>query len=94
MSREEVNDAFNFDGVDSEKKPELSLEKLKELKESKNKALPSKSNKSETALSFTAKRICRLGFQVNCLDFWSILLILISRGVALFWKGRWPLLVH
>lgn len=75
MSLEEVTDAFDFDGVDSEKKPELSADvnlQDKERKDSIHETLPSQSNKQQTSLSFTAQKICRLGFQVNCSDFWSI----------------------
>jgi serine/threonine protein kinase len=76
ISRDDhLNDSFDFDGIGFEKNPsnfalDVNL-KEKEKTEPINNTLPSLPIKKETSMSFKAERICRLGFPVNCAQFWS-----------------------
>lgn len=72
MSKEDYHESFDFDIEKNHPQlpPDVNL-KEQERQDSINKTLPSQSIKQTAALSFKAERICRLGFKVNCTEFWS-----------------------
>ena len=69
---EQLNDNFDFGALTLGKNQSEKSLKKEERVESISKTLPSLPIKQDSVLSFKAERICRLGFPINCTEFWSM----------------------